>query len=42
MENAHTIFIKMAERKGPLGRPKHRWEYDIKMHLLEIGLDKMD
>jgi len=23
--------------KRPLGRPRHRWEYNIKMDLLEIG-----
>jgi len=25
------------EEKRPLGRPRHRWEYNIKMDLLEVG-----
>jgi hypothetical protein len=25
--------------KGPLGRPRHRWEDNIKMDLREIGID---
>jgi hypothetical protein len=26
----------------PLGRPKHRWEDNIKMHLREVGWGSMD
>jgi len=26
-----------TEGKRPLGRPRHRWEVDIKMGLLEVG-----
>jgi hypothetical protein len=27
------------EGKKPLGRPRHRWEDNIKMDLREIGID---
>ena len=30
------------EDKRPLGRPRHRWEDDIKMDLLEVGCGGMD
>jgi hypothetical protein len=30
------------ERKRPLGRPRRRWEDNIKMDLREIGWDSMD
>ena len=29
------------ERKGPLGRPRHRWEDNIKMDLQEVGCGVM-
>jgi len=28
--------------KEPLGRPKHRWEDNIKMDLQEVGCEDMD
>jgi hypothetical protein len=28
-----------AEGKRQLGRPSRRWEYNIKMDLMEIGID---
>jgi hypothetical protein len=30
------------EGKKPLGRPRRRWEYNIKMYLREIGWEVMD
>jgi hypothetical protein len=27
--------------KGPLGRPRRRWDYDIKMDLMKIDRDNM-
>ena len=30
------------EGKRPLGRPKHRWEDNIKMELQEVGCEGMD
>jgi len=29
-------FVGRPERNGPLERPRHRWEDDIKMDLKEI------
>jgi len=29
-------------RKGPLGRPRCRWEDNIKMDLQEVGCEDMD
>jgi hypothetical protein len=33
----YTLLVRKSERKGPLGRPRHRWEDGIRMHLGEIG-----
>jgi len=30
------------EEKGPLGRPRSRWEDNIKMDLKEVGWGNMD
>jgi hypothetical protein len=30
------------ERKSSLGRPRHRWEDNIKMDLQEVGFGDMD
>jgi hypothetical protein len=34
--------VGKPEGKKPLGRPRHRWEDDIKMDLREIGWGGMD
>ena len=31
-----------SEGKRPLGRPRHRWEDNIKMDLQEVGCEGMD
>jgi hypothetical protein len=33
----HKILVGKPEGKRPLGRPRHRWEYGIRMDLREIG-----
>jgi hypothetical protein len=33
----HRVLVGKPERKRPLGRPRRRWEYNIKMDLLEGG-----
>jgi hypothetical protein len=33
----HRILVGKLEGKKPLGRLKHRWEYNIKMDLQEVG-----
>ena len=32
----HRVLVGKPEGKGPLGRPRHRWEDNIKMGL-EVG-----
>jgi hypothetical protein len=31
MKNAYYILVGNSEGKGPLGRPKRRWEDNIRM-----------
>jgi hypothetical protein len=33
--NAYKIIVWKPEVKRPLGRPRHRWENNIKMDLLK-------
>jgi hypothetical protein len=40
--NTYRIFVGKPERKIPLGRPRRRWENNIKMDLREIGWDGID
>ena len=37
--SAFKILTGRPTGKGPLGRPMHRWEDYIKMHLKEIGIN---
>jgi hypothetical protein len=37
IRNAYRILVKKHERQIPLGRPRHKWEYNIKMDLTENG-----
>jgi hypothetical protein len=30
---AYTVLVRKPEGKRPLGRPRHRWEGNIKMDL---------
>jgi hypothetical protein len=36
---AYRVLVGRPEGKRPLGRPRHRWEDNIKMDLREIGFD---
>jgi len=38
----HRILVGKPEGKRPLGRPKRRWEDNIKMDLQEVGCGYMD
>jgi hypothetical protein len=40
--NACRILMGKPEGKRPIGRPRHRWEDDIKTDLREIGWGGMD
>jgi hypothetical protein len=35
----HRVLVGRPEGKRPLGRPRRRWEDNIKMDLREIGID---
>jgi hypothetical protein len=37
--NVYRILVGKPEGKRPLGRPRRRWVYNIKMDLREIGWD---
>jgi hypothetical protein len=34
---AYRILVGRPEGRRPLGRPRSRWEYNIKMDLQEVG-----
>ena len=34
---AHSVLVGKPEGKGPLVRPRCRWEDNIKMNLQEVG-----
>jgi hypothetical protein len=36
---AYRVLVGRTEGKRPLGRPRRRWEDNIKMDLREIGID---
>jgi hypothetical protein len=40
--NAYRILVGKPGGKGPLGRPRYRWEDNIKMNLREIEWGGMD
>jgi len=37
----YRILIGKPEGKRPIGRPRHRWEDNIKMNLQEVGCGDM-
>jgi hypothetical protein len=40
--NMFSLLVGEPEGKRPLGRPRRRWINNIKMDLLEIGLNVVD
>jgi hypothetical protein len=42
MRNAYQILVGKPEGKRPLGRPRRRWEDNIKMDLRKVGLEEVD
>jgi hypothetical protein len=44
MSKRHTyrILVEKLDGKRPLGRPRRRWVYNIKIDLRKIGVDCMD
>jgi hypothetical protein len=42
MRNSYMILFSKHEGKRPLGRPRRRWEGNIRMDLREGGWEGMD
>ena len=40
--DVYRVLVGKPEGKRPLGRPRRRWEDNIKMHLQEVGCGGMD
>jgi hypothetical protein len=38
----YIVLVGKPEGRRPLGRPRHRWEDDIKMDLQEVRFGGMD
>jgi hypothetical protein len=38
----NKVLVGKPEGKRQLGRPRRRWEYNINMHLQEVGCGVMD
>jgi hypothetical protein len=42
MRKAYRIFVGKPEGKRPFGKPRRRWECNIRMVLREIGREAVD
>jgi hypothetical protein len=42
MRGAYNVLVGRPEGRRPLGRPRRRWEDNIKMDLMEIGFGDLD
>jgi hypothetical protein len=40
--NVYRLLVRKPEGKRPLGRPRRRWIYNIKVGLLEVGVNVVD
>ena len=40
--NAYRVLMGQPQGKRPIGRPRRRWEDNIKMDLSEVGYDPGD
>ena len=40
--NVYRVLVGKPKVNRPLGRPRHRWEDNIKMDLQEVGCGGMD
>jgi hypothetical protein len=40
--SVYRVLVGKPEGKRPLGRPKRRWDVNIKMYLQEVGCGGMD
>jgi hypothetical protein len=39
--NAYTVLVAKPEGRRPLGRPRRRWEDNIKIDIREIGFERV-
>ena len=42
LRGVYTVLVGKPEGKRPLGRPRSRWEDNIKMDLQEVGCGGLD
>jgi hypothetical protein len=42
MRGAYNILVRRPEGRRPLGRPRRRWEENMKMNLGKIGFGDVD
>jgi hypothetical protein len=42
VRGVYRVLLGTPEGKRPLGRPRHRWEGNIKIDLQEVGCGDMD
>jgi len=42
MKNEYSILVGKSEGRRELGRPKHRWENNIRTDLREMGWEVVD
>jgi hypothetical protein len=42
MKGVYRVLVGKLGGNGPLGRPRRRWENNIKMDLQEVGYGGMD
>jgi hypothetical protein len=42
VRGAYNVLVERPEWRRPLGRPRHRWEDNIKIDLREIGFGDVD
>jgi hypothetical protein len=42
MRDAYKNLLGNPEEKGPISRPRRRWDNNIKMDVKEIGLESLD
>jgi hypothetical protein len=38
----YRVLVGKPEGKRPLGRPRHKWEDNIKIHLYKVGCGGME
>jgi len=42
VRGVYRVLVEKPEGKRPLGRPRRKWEDNIKMNLQEVGYGSMD